>query len=321
MVNLVYNRHYNIGFVGFERLHPFDSRKYGRVWKELKAEFGRRLNKIAVSPRRAVRRDELLLAYSPAYLEALRNAKYLAGALEMPLLARLPWRLIDWHVLRPMRWATMGTVVAAREALRSGFTVNLSGGYHHAKPAGGEGFCIYADVAIAVMMLRREKLLADDARVAHIDLDAHQGNGVCHCFQEDRRFFIFDMYNSQIYPAYDRKARDRIDCNLPLPNGCTGTEYLRTLKSQLPPFLDSISRTLPLGLVVYNAGSDVYEGDTLGGLRLSFEAVIERDAFVVEECRRRELPVLMLLSGGYSRLSYRLVAESLKGLLRGARDV
>lgn len=314
MANLVYDRRYNIGFFGLERLHPFDSRKYGRAWKELKAEFGPRLRNIAVSPRRAICRDELLLVHSPTYLDVLRDAKYLAGALEMPLLARLPRRLIDWCVLRPMRWATMGTVVAAREALRSGFAVNLSGGYHHAKPAGGEGFCIYADVALAVRLLRREQLLADDARVAHVDLDAHQGNGVCHCFHDDRRFFTFDMYNSQIYPAYDRAAHERIDCNLPLPSGCTGIEYLRTLKSQLPPFLDSVSRSSPIGLAIYNAGTDVFEADMLGGLRLSFDDVLERDRFVADECRRRKLPLLMLLSGGYSRISYRLVAESLKRL-------
>lgn len=124
------------------------------------------------------------------------------------------------------------------------------------------------------------------------------------------------MYNSQIYPAYDRPARERIDCDLPLPNDCTGVEYVRTLKSRLPPFLDSITRSSPVGLAIYNAGADVFEGDMLGGLKLSFDAVLERDSFVVEECRRRELPVLMLLSGGYSRDSYRLVAESLKRLLK-----
>lgn len=315
MVHLVYNRRYNISFFGLERMHPFDSQKYGRAWKELTVEFGRRLRKITRSPGRAIRRDELLLIHTSDYLDRLRDAKYLAGALEMPILARLPPWLIDWRVLRPMRWATMGTVVAAREALRSGFVVNLAGGYHHAKPAEGEGFCIYADVAIAVALLRRERLLAEDARVAYVDLDAHQGNGVCHCFQDDRRFFTFDMYNSQIYPAYDRPARERIDCDLPLSNGCTRVEYLRTLKTRLPPFLDSVTRSSPVGLAIYNAGTDVFKGDMLGGLRLSFDDVLERDAFVVEELRRRGLPVLMLLSGGYSRDSYRLVAGSLKRLL------
>lgn len=315
MANLVYNRRYNIGFFGLERLHPFDARKYGRAWKELKAEYGARLRQITVSPRRAVRRDELLLVHTSIYLDALRDAKYFAAALEMPLLSRIPWRLTDWRVLRPMRWATMGTVVAAREALWSGFAANLAGGYHHAKPEGMEGFCVYADVALAVAALRREQSLGDDARVVHVDLDARQGNGICHCFQHDRRFFMFDMYNCPIYPAYDRKARERIDCNLPLPNGCTGAEYLRTLKSHLPPFLDSVSRSSPISLLIYNAGADVYKDDALGGLALSFGDVLERDAFVIEECRRRKLPVLMLLSGGYSRGGHRLIAASLKKLL------
>ena len=214
-----------------------------------------------------------------------------------------------------MRWATMGTILAARCAVKKGFTVNLGGGYHHAKPAGGEGFCIYADIALAVKRLREEGQLSKDQRVAYVDLDAHQGNGVCHCFSDDRNFFIFDMYNRDIYPCYDRQARERIDCNLPLPSRCTGIEYLRTVRSQLSPFLDSISRGAPIGLVIYNAGTDVYEADALGGLSLSFNDVLERDYYVVEECRRRAWPVLMLLSGGYSAMSYSLVAESVGKLL------
>lgn len=209
----------------------------------------------------------------------------------------------------------MGTMLAAREAVASGFAVNLGGGYHHAKPDNGEGFCIYADIALAVGRLRTNGRLGEKDRAACIDLDAHQGNGVCHCFQDDRRIFLLDMYNRDIYPCYDRQARERIDCDLPLPAGCTGVEYLRTLRSHLPPFLDSISSTAPLGLVIYNAGADVYEGDMLGGLNLSYDDVLQRDHFVVEECRRRNVPVLMLLSGGYSLTSYQLVADSVEKLL------
>jgi histone deacetylase 11 len=74
----------------------------------------------------------------------------------------------------------MGTILAARESLRHGLAINLGGGFHHAKPAGGEGFCIYSDIGIAVASLRADGLLDVSSRVAYIDTDAHQGNGVCH---------------------------------------------------------------------------------------------------------------------------------------------
>jgi histone deacetylase 11 len=158
--------------------------------------------------------------------------------------------------------------------------------------------------------------LSADDRLAYIDLDAHQGNGVCQHFRSDRRVFIYDAFNPDIYPAYDRIARERIDCPVPLPARCSGTDYLRLLRVTLPGFLDSIGRTARVGLAVYNAGTDVFEGDALGGLGLSAADVLERDVYVIEQLRLRGIPVVMLLSGGYSRESYRLVANTVIELLR-----
>ncbi len=209
----------------------------------------------------------------------------------------------------------MGTIIAAGECIEQGLAVNLGGGYHHAKPAGGEGFCIYCDIALAVQSLRKNGLLAENDRIAYVDLDAHQGNGVCHAFMADRRMFIFDMYNSDIYPSYDADARDRTHCNIPLTSSCHEKDYLRDLTKSLPGFLDSISRTGRVGLGIYNAGTDVYVDDPLGQLGLSASGILERDLFVIRELRRRGIPSLMLLSGGYTRVSYELVANSVIRLL------
>jgi len=315
MASVVYNRRYDIGLLGLERLHPFDTHKHSRAWKRLRATCGRELLRKTVCPKRPVRRDELLAIHSAAYLDRLRDSAYLAAALELPPIRFLPWRLLDWCVLRAMRWSTMGTVLAAREAIRDGLAVNLSGGYHHAKPSGGEGFCIYSDIALAIHTLRSEGALDDNDRVAYVDLDAHQGNGVCHCFLDDRRVFIFDMYNGDIYPSYDRVARQRIDCDLPLASNCTQAEYFRTLEAELPGFLDSVGRSRRVGLAIYNAGSDVFQGDALGGLNLTAEGVLRRDQFVIDELRRRGFPTVMLPSGGYSAESYKLLADSVQVLL------
>lgn len=296
-------------------LHPFDLRKYSRAYKLLRAWFGRRLDDLTVAPPREISRDELLLVHRAEYLDKLRTPAYLAAAVEVPLVAKLPAWLTDKLVLRPMRWATMGTVVAAREALAAGLAVNLSGGYHHAKPDGAEGFCFYADIAIAVAMLRREGLLGENHRIAYVDLDAHQGNGVSHCFMHDPRVFLFDVYNAAVYPAYDRLARERIDCDVPVWPGCRVDEYLGHLHDRLPGFLDSIVRGEPVGLAIYNAGTDIYAGDALGGLSVSADGVLERDMFVIDQLHQRGIPTVMLLSGGYSEASHRLVANSVRRLI------
>jgi histone deacetylase 11 len=199
---VVYSPHYDITFFGVERLHPFDSRKYVRAWAVLRERFGKALRASHLRPAGPVNDADLRTVHTDLYLDTrLRSPAYLARALEVPQVARAPRWLIDWRVLRPMRWATAGTILAAREALRSGGVVmNLSGGYHHAGSDRGEGFCLYADVGVAVAVLRHDGLLAADDRVLYVDLDAHQGNGVARVFAHDPKVFLFDLYNRDIYP-------------------------------------------------------------------------------------------------------------------------
>lgn len=311
---VVYSRHYNIGFYGLERLHPFDSRKYGRAWKHMRKRLGSALRSAHIRTDRAASRDELRLVHSESYLNRLRDPAYVAAALEVPAVARLPAWVIDWHVLRPMRWATRGTILAARAALECGLAVNLGGGYHHAKPEHGEGFSIYSDIGIAVAALRADGLLGESERVVYIDLDVHQGNGVCHVFRDDPRVFIFDQFNRDIYPSRDLEALQRIDCSVGLGSGCGDDEHLDAMHSQLPGFLDSVCRS-PTGLAIYTAGTDVVEGDPLGNMALSAGAIRVRDCFVISQLRKRGIPAVMVTGGGYTAQSYQLVAESVIALL------
>ena len=319
MSRVVYDRHYDIRAFGLERLHPFDTRKHSRAWRLLKQRLPAAIQAAWIRPTREISLDELLLIHSAEYLDRLRDSDYLASALELPQVRRLSWRLLDWVVLRPMRWATMGTVLAARAAMQQGAAANLAGGFHHAKPDAGEGFCLYADIPLAIEVLRCEQLLKEHDRVAYIDLDAHQGNGVCHAFLQDSRVFIFDMFNRGAYPWQDRIARERIDCPIPLSAGCEDQEYLQKLRGQLPGFLDSVAGNGSLALIVFNAGTDPYEGDQLGGLNLSASGMRQRDRFVIESASNRRVPLLMLPSGGYSEMSYRLLADSVAYLL--SRDL
>ena len=222
---VVYHRRYNITAFGLERLHPFDSKKYGRAWDALRRTFGRRLDAFWVKPTRAIRRRELAAVHDSAYLRKLRQAKFVAAVVEIPQVARLPGWAIDWLILRPMRWAVRGTVVAAEQAILHGLAINLAGGYHHASRDHGHGFfCAYTDVALAVDSLRRQGKLKLTDRLVYIDLDAHQGNGVARCFLQDSRFFIYDQYNQFLFP-HDTRARRRIDCDVPLPTGVGSADY------------------------------------------------------------------------------------------------
>jgi len=84
--------------------------------------------------------------------------------------------------------------------------------------------------------------------------------------------------------------------------------YLARLK-------DSVARNAKIGLAIYNAGTDIYTGDTLGGLSVSADGVLRRDQFVIRELVNHGIPTVMLLSGGYRSESYRLVANSVQWML------
>jgi histone deacetylase 11 len=69
-------------------------------------------------------------------------------------------------------------------------------------------------------------------------------------------------------------------------------------------------------LAIYNAGTDVYEKDPLGNLRLTEEGVLRRDQFVINQLDNRKIPWIMLPSGGYTRESFQLIANTVNWLMK-----
>ena len=253
-VPIVYHPDYNIGLLGLENYHPFDSKKYGRVYERIKAQFNLSPNDFA-KPAAQVSENELLKVHTPEYLQSLKWSSVIAQITEIGELIFIPNFLLQWYLLTPMRWATQGTLVAVDLALQHGWAINLAGGYHHAKSDEGGGFCAYADIPHAV-----EKLVNKyhKKKILIIDLDAHQGNGhetiLCH----NEHVAIFDVYNEDIYPG-DDPAKECITYNHPIKSGTTDKEYLNLLETELP---EAFNKSKP-DFIIYNAGTDIYKHDTL----------------------------------------------------------
>jgi histone deacetylase 11 len=302
MVPLVYHPRYNITAFGLERLHPFDSIKYRRIHDAL-------LNRGIRKPGDFVRpspmsRGELLKVHSEPYLDSLRRSAAIARILEVPVARRLPAWLLDWRVLGPMRYATGGTVLAARLAREHGVAINLGGGFHHAAAGSGGGFCVYADIPLAARILRDDGL---PGNVLVVDLDAHQGNGTATTIRPWSWAFILDVFQDSLFPI----PKEAEDFPVPLAAGTSGSEYLEVLRENLPKALDVVRPDL----VIYNAGSDPFVDDPLAGLRLSIGDLADRDLLVVDLVRERSIPIAMVLSGGYSTVSWKIHADSIEGIL------
>jgi len=305
---IVYSPDYDLHLMGIEKLHPFDGRKFSRAWREARRVIGEELERRTIRPPRPANRAELLTVHTGQYLDQLKSRQYAARVIELPIIAALPMFLIEARILKPMRLAVMGTIVAAREALKNGLTVNMGGGYHHASRERGEGFCFYADINIAIASLRQSgELVAGRDKILIIDLDAHQGNGHERISMDDPDIYIFDMYNRDIYPQ-DTVARQRIDCDAPLPAGVDDVYYLQQLRRHLPKVLSAASGAK---IAFYVAGTDIYEHDLLGGMCVSSEGIRARDRIVLDMLVASGVPVVMLAGGGYGHESYRHIANSL----------
>ncbi|XP_051182684.1 histone deacetylase 2-like [Lolium perenne] len=124
-----------------------------------------------------------------------------------------------------------------------------------------------------------------------IDLDAHQGNGHEKDFANDGRVYILDMYNAGIYP-FDHAAKWHIDQKVELVSGTKTDDYLDQLDKALKV---AQSRFQPQ-LIVYNAGTDILDGDPLGNLNISPEGVVIRDEKVFRFAKDQNIPLLMLTS-------------------------
>jgi histone deacetylase 11 len=302
MIPLVYHPRSNVTAFGLERLHPFDGRKYRRIHDALVVRGLRRPGDFTRP--RPVDRNDLRKLHTPEYLRSLSQPETLARVLEVPIARRLPGWLLDWRILRPMRYATGGTILACRLALEHGLAINLGGGYHHAGSDRGGGFCVYADAPLAALILHEEGRVG---RVLVVDLDAHQGDGTAAVFRGWPWAAILDVYEEDLFPF----PKEPEDVPLPVPAGMTGVEYLDVVREMLPGALDELRPDL----VIYNAGSDPFEGDPLARLRLTAGDLAERDLMVVTMARERGIPAAMVLSGGYSVESWRIHADAIEGIL------
>ena len=312
-IGICYSENYDISFLRLESHHSFDTKKYSKAWTKISAKD--KYFKCIVPKERVLFKD-LELIHSRKYLKSLESICFLssyriAKILEIPLLTVVPPVLLIRFVLWPMKFAVTGTIESARYALKAQAAINLSGGYHHAGRDYGEGFCVYSDIGVAIKKLRESRDLAIDDKVAIIDLDAHQGNGLERIFYSDRSIKFFDAYNSEIYPG-DKHAQERIDCKVPLLPRTAGDVYLSSIKELLPGFLNQNQN---IKLAFYNAGTDVHEEDPLGNLGLTSQDILERDIFVTKTLTEAQIPWVMVLGGGYTKHSYSLIASSVEHIV------
>ncbi|PYV21182.1 MAG: histone deacetylase, partial [Acidobacteria bacterium] len=277
-MKLVYSDQYDLNLGD----HVFPSVKY-RLTKEKLLRDGIVRPEDLVEPAPASDED-VALVHHREYIRKLKT-----GTLSYLEILRLEIPYSP-ELVRAVWLCAGGSILAGRLALEGNIAVNVGGGFHHAFPDHGEGFCVLHDVAIAIRRLQKEGAIQ---RAMTVDCDVHQGNGTAEIFAADPTVFTFSIHQERNYP-YPKPASN-LDVNV--EDGTEDEEYLAALEDGLGQALAEFHPDM----VFYLAGADPYREDQLGGLKLSLDGIERRDRLVLQAARAKNIPVMITLAGGYAR--------------------
>ncbi|MFQ5845251.1 MAG: histone deacetylase [Planctomycetota bacterium] len=228
-------------------------------------------------------REGVLRVHEASYLDALDAIA--AGDAPWDPRFEVP---VNRSVVDAFYLACGGTSLAAGLALEHRWALSVGGGFHHAYPDHGEGFCLLNDVAVAARRLVDDGVVG---RILVVDADVHQGNGTAFIFRDQPLVFTFSIHQEDLYPI-----KEQSDLDVGVWGGTGDEEYL----SRLDAALRQISGRFQPEIVFYLAGADPFERDQLAQLRLTREGLRRRDALVLDAAESWGAPLVGLLAGGYS---------------------
>ncbi len=293
---LIYDERYDLNLGD----HVFPSQKYRLVYEELLrrgiADTG---DFLAPAP---ATDDDVLRVHTSDYVRKLKTGSLSYAEVQQ---LEIPY---SKELIEACWLAAGGSILAGQCALRDGWSANIGGGFHHACPDHGEGFCVIHDVAVAIRRLQFDGAIE---RAMVVDTDVHHGNGTATIFGADDDVFTLSIHQLHNYPFV--KPPSTMDINL--PDGVGDVDYLAILEKHLHTAFSDFSPQI----VFYVAGADPYREDQLGGLALTMEGLGKRDALVMEYARNNRCPVVITQAGGYARRVEDTVAIHV-GTILAARD-
>jgi len=259
------------------------------VLKKLSEDIGAPVPYLEPEP---INDEHVLLVHSAAYLKTLEDPKTWIDLFE--------FREDEYHpenATRPLpsiiddfKLKSGGTLKACEISLETGLAANLGGGYHHAFPDQGRGYCPINDIAIAIRHLQKTGKIE---KALIVDLDFHQGDGTAVAFQNDESVFTFSVHSDEGWP----EVKQQSDLDIPIKE-FEKDQYLSKTEAGLKT---ALSKFAP-DMVIYVAGSDPYEKDVLPGtsfFRLPLSVMKARDELVIDTFADLGISMASVFAGGY----------------------
>lgn len=198
-----------------------------------------------------------------------------------------------------------GGTIAATEAVVGGHVRNayalVRPPGHHAVRETGMGYCLLANIAIAIEWVRAH---AGVGRVAVVDYDVHHGNGTQSVFYSDPDVLTISVHQDRLFPKDSGFVGETGEgpgkgsaLNIPLPSGSGNGAYQAVFDNVVLPAI----RAFKPDLIMVASGFDAAGFDPLGRMNVTaagFRAITAQLVAIADElCDGR---LVMSHEGGYS---------------------
>lgn len=267
-----------------------------RLWSLLQASgLAQRLMPIAARPAAP---EELMYFHSPEYVERVRRLAEAGGG---EAGENAPVGRNGFEIARLAAGGCIAAVDAVLERRVDNAYALVRPSGHHAERDRGRGFCIFANVVLAVERARRAHGLR---RVAVIDWDVHHGNGTQQAYYVDPAVLTISLHQEGYYPADSggwTEAGAGAGCgtniNIPLPPGSGDGAYRAAFERIVAPAVVDFRPEL----IVVASGYDAAASDPLGRMLCHSGTYRAMAASVLELARTLcDGRLVVCQEGGYS---------------------
>jgi len=171
-------------------------------------------------------------------------------------------------------------------------------GLHHARRDTAGGFCIFNDCGVVIETLRRTYGIR---RVAYVDIDAHHGDGVFYCFEDDPELFFADIHEDGrfLYPGTGAAQETGsggaagTKLNIPVLPGADDNRF-----HQVWPRVETFIDAAQPEFIVMQCGADSIAGDPLTHMAYSPDAHAYATRSLVRLAERHAQGRLLATGGG-----------------------
>ncbi len=243
-------------------------------------------------------RDDLLRVHPASYLDAFKALSD-AGGGELGL--RTPFAAGGYEIATLSAGLSIAAVDAVAQGdLQNAYALSRPPG-HHALPDFPNGFCLLANIAIAIEAAKAKGLVN---RIAVLDWDVHHGNGTEAIFYDRDDVLTISLHQEGNYPLDTGALADRgngaghgYNINLPMHAGSGHTAYLHALDRVAIPAITAFRPDM----IIVACGFDAAIVDPLARMQATVEtfgAMTQRIKQTAEKLCQGKL--VLVHEGGYS---------------------